>query len=226
VLAAGRGAGDAIADTPTRAGATAAALATVVGAQADRLEAVLDALRSWPTAAAWAPLIEAELATARASVSATADRAERYAAATSAWRAAAAAGEHPLAPAQLLPYALLRAARVAQLAGDRTGADRLVMQGRELAEAGGVTMLVTAADALGAQPPARAAAAASAQGQPLTEREEQVLALIEQGLSNKQIGERLYISAKTASVHVSSILRKTGASSRTEAVYLASRPLT
>ena len=38
---------------------------------------------------------------------------------------------------------------------------------------------------------------------------------------NKQIGERLYISGKTASVHVSAILRKLGASSRTEAVFLA-----
>ena len=36
---------------------------------------------------------------------------------------------------------------------------------------------------------------------------------------DRQIGEQLYISAKTASVHVSSILRKVGAASRTEAVY-------
>lgn len=218
-----------------------------------RLEQVLDPLRAWPTAPAWAPLISAELATARAAVAgaadhrgtgsgasdrsgvdgvagrvtaaAPADRASRYAGALAAWEQATAAAEHPLAPAQLLPYALLRAARVAQLAGDRSRAERLVTQGRELAEAGGVKVLVEAADALGAHPPARAAASANAQGQPLTEREEQVLALIEQGLSNKQIGERLYISAKTASVHVSSILRKTGASSRTEAVYLASRPV-
>ena len=55
----------------------------------------------------------------------------------------------------------------------------------------------------------------------LTARERQVLDLIAEGLSNKQIGERLYISGKTASVHVSAILRKLGASSRTEAVFLA-----
>jgi DNA-binding NarL/FixJ family response regulator len=42
-------------------------------------------------------------------------------------------------------------------------------------------------------------------------------------LSNRQIGEKLFISAKTASVHVSAILRKLGAASRTEAVFLASR---
>lgn len=210
----------------TAAATLQAARTAAVLAEVRRLEEVLEPLRTWPTAAAWAPMIEAELATARAMVSPTADRAERFAGAAAAWEQAEQAAEHPLAPVQLLPYALLRAARVAQLAGDRSRADRLVTQGRELAEAGGATMLVTAADAIGAQPPARAAATASAQGQPLTEREEQVLALIEQGLSNKQIGERLYISAKTASVHVSSILRKTGASSRTEAVYLASRPLT
>lgn len=223
-------AGGAGADRAEIEGTAAATLqstrAAAVLAEVRRLEEVLEPLRTWPTAAAWAPLIEAELATARAMVSPTADRAARFAGAAAAWEQAEQGAEHPLAPVQLLPYALLRAARVAQLAGDRSRADRLVTQGRELAEAGGATMLVTAADAIGAQPPARAAATASAQGQPLTEREEQVLALIEQGLSNKQIGERLYISAKTASVHVSSILRKTGASSRTEAVYLASRPLT
>jgi len=193
-----------------------------------RLEAVLEPLREWPTATAWAPLIEAELATARAAADrgdsyAAADRGVRYAGAATAWEQATSAAGDPLAPAHLLPYALLRAARVARWGGDRARADRLVTQGRELAEAGGVKVLVQAADALGAHAPIRAASAGS-QGQPLTEREEQVLALIEQGLSNKQIGERLYISAKTASVHVSSILRKTGASSRTEAVYLASRP--
>jgi DNA-binding NarL/FixJ family response regulator len=54
----------------------------------------------------------------------------------------------------------------------------------------------------------------------LTARERQVLDLIAEGLSNRQISERLFISAKTASVHVSNILRKLGAASRTEAVFL------
>ncbi|GGF34629.1 helix-turn-helix transcriptional regulator [Subtercola lobariae] len=55
----------------------------------------------------------------------------------------------------------------------------------------------------------------------LTDRERQVLDLLERGLTNKQIAEQLFISVKTASVHVSNILRKTGATSRTEAAYLA-----
>ena len=55
----------------------------------------------------------------------------------------------------------------------------------------------------------------------LTARETQVLELIAEGLSNRQIGERLFISAKTASVHVSAILRKLGVSTRTEAAVRA-----
>lgn len=55
----------------------------------------------------------------------------------------------------------------------------------------------------------------------LTSREAEVLALVAQGLSNRQIGERLFISGKTVSVHVSNLLAKLGASSRTEAVALA-----
>ena len=41
------------------------------------------------------------------------------------------------------------------------------------------------------------------------------------GLSNRQIGERLFISTKTVSVHVSNLLAKLGASGRAEAVSLA-----
>jgi DNA-binding CsgD family transcriptional regulator len=51
----------------------------------------------------------------------------------------------------------------------------------------------------------------------LTDREEDVLALISQGLSNPQIAERLYISHKTASHHVSNVLAKLGVQNRAEA---------
>jgi len=54
-------------------------------------------------------------------------------------------------------------------------------------------------------------------------RERQVLALIAEGLTNRQIGERLYISEKTASVHVSNVLAKLDASGRAEAVAVATR---
>ncbi|WP_405623082.1 helix-turn-helix transcriptional regulator [Streptomyces sp. NBC_00076] len=57
----------------------------------------------------------------------------------------------------------------------------------------------------------------------LTAREQDVLRLLALGRSNRQIGEDLFISAKTASVHVSNILAKLGAASRTEAVAVAYR---
>ncbi len=55
----------------------------------------------------------------------------------------------------------------------------------------------------------------------LTEREREVLALMVQGLNNNQIAERLVVSVSTAKFHVSSILSKLGAATRTEAVALA-----
>lgn len=55
----------------------------------------------------------------------------------------------------------------------------------------------------------------------LTEREVEVLRLLAEGLSNRAIGERLYISANTAANHVRSILLKTGAANRTQAAMYA-----
>ncbi|MFE6419331.1 AAA family ATPase [Streptomyces enissocaesilis] len=57
----------------------------------------------------------------------------------------------------------------------------------------------------------------------LTAREQEVLRLLARGRSNRQIGEELFITAKTASVHVSNILAKLEAASRTEAVAIAYR---
>jgi len=58
---------------------------------------------------------------------------------------------------------------------------------------------------------------------PLTAREQDVLRLLALGRSNRQIGEELFISGKTASVHVSNILAKLGTASRGEAVAVAHR---
>jgi len=57
----------------------------------------------------------------------------------------------------------------------------------------------------------------------LTPRELDVLRLVAEGLSNGQIGGRLFISTKTVSVHVSNILAKLGVASRTEAAAVAHR---
>lgn len=55
----------------------------------------------------------------------------------------------------------------------------------------------------------------------LTEREREVLALMVNGLSNSQMAERLVVSLSTVKFHVSGILSKLGAASRTEAVSIA-----
>ncbi len=55
----------------------------------------------------------------------------------------------------------------------------------------------------------------------LTDREVEVLRLLAGGLSNREIGERLYISTNTAANHVRSILLKTGAANRTQAAMYA-----
>lgn len=65
-----------------------------------------------------------------------------------------------------------------------------------------------------------ASAAASGPIASLTARERQVLELVAEGLTNPQIGQRLFISPKTASVHVSAILTKIGAANRAEAAAL------
>ena len=57
----------------------------------------------------------------------------------------------------------------------------------------------------------------------LTRRERQVLALIAEGATNRQIGAALYMAEKTASVHVSRILAKLGVRSRTQAAAVAHR---
>jgi DNA-binding CsgD family transcriptional regulator/tetratricopeptide (TPR) repeat protein len=70
---------------------------------------------------------------------------------------------------------------------------------------------------------ARLAGATSAADAVLTGREREVLALVAEGLTNREVGRRLFISEKTASVHLSNLMAKLNVSSRTEAVTVAQR---
>ncbi|MFF2330266.1 MULTISPECIES: AAA family ATPase [unclassified Streptomyces] len=69
----------------------------------------------------------------------------------------------------------------------------------------------------------REAAAAAVESFGLTRREQDVHRLVAAGHTNRRIAEELFISPKTASVHVSNILAKLGVSSRGEAAALAHR---
>jgi DNA-binding CsgD family transcriptional regulator/tetratricopeptide (TPR) repeat protein len=71
--------------------------------------------------------------------------------------------------------------------------------------------------------PATPAAPTPAERLGLTERELEVLAYVTAGRSNREIGEALFISGKTASVHISNILRKLGVTSRVQAATAAQR---
>jgi len=66
-----------------------------------------------------------------------------------------------------------------------------------------------------------AAAPSPPAAHPFSPREHQVLALVAQGLTNREIAYRLGISDRTVQFHMNSIFNKTGTQSRTEAVALA-----
>jgi DNA-binding NarL/FixJ family response regulator len=59
----------------------------------------------------------------------------------------------------------------------------------------------------------------------LTEQELKLLALIAEGLTNRQIGDRMFLAEKTVKNYVSSILAKLGLERRTQAAVLASKLL-
>jgi DNA-binding CsgD family transcriptional regulator/tetratricopeptide (TPR) repeat protein len=154
---------------------------------------------------------------------------------TGAWSAAAqawqtAAEPHPLA------YTLLRLAEAAVAAGDRQAAGAAVRKAYALARQVGAAPIAEEAAALARrtrlsldEPAAEASGTVTARAEDplarfgLTEREQEILVLLAAGRSNPQIAESLFISPKTASVHVSNILSKLGVDSRVEAAAVAHR---
>jgi DNA-binding CsgD family transcriptional regulator/tetratricopeptide (TPR) repeat protein len=129
-------------------------------------------------------------------------------------------------------YARLRLAEAALGAGDdRTATDALAasweiaraLRARPLAAA--LTRLARRARVPlpGAEVVASDKATGAGADRALTPREREVLGLVAAGRTNRQIGEELFISQKTASVHVSRLLTKLGASTRGEAAAIARR---
>ena len=136
------------------------------------------------------------------------------------WDAVVAAWEEVRHPYPLA-YALLR---TAEAAVGRTDASVLLSRSATLADSLGAVPLRADIDLVARR--GRLTVAGVPGGQPmfgLTPREQEVLRLVAEGRSNRDIAEELFISAKTASVHVSNILGKLDVSSRGEAAATAHR---
>jgi DNA-binding CsgD family transcriptional regulator/tetratricopeptide (TPR) repeat protein len=155
----------------------------------------------------WSPVIIAELD----------DTAE-------AWRFAWDQLAQQRAPAHLRPYAGLRLSQHLVAARERAEAKQVLATAAEDAAALGSALLADRIAALAQR--AGLVVAAPVEKSPvagLTPRELEVLQLVAAGRSNGEIGTALFISTKTASVHVSNILAKLGVSGRGEAAALAHR---
>jgi len=122
-------------------------------------------------------------------------------------------------------YALLRAAG-AGVAGDREGAGVRLARAGELARRVGAGPLEQEIGQLARRARIQLPGAVSAGGGVpfgLTAREMEVLRLVAAGRGNREIAAELFISPRTASVHVSNILSKLSVSSRSEAAATAHR---
>lgn len=172
--------------------ARAIALLRESGEDADTrpFRAVLESFRDWPVTRLWNAVFAAELG-------------------EGAWHEAIDAD----GPAYIRAYARVRHAESLLASGDRAAARDALAAAASFADDIGADGLAARARELSSNAGLEGAAPQSV----LTAREEQVLELVAEGLSNSQIAERLYISIKTVSVHVSAILRKLDVPSRTAA---------
>jgi DNA-binding NarL/FixJ family response regulator len=99
----------------------------------------------------------------------------------------------------------------------------VILNAIRLVLAGGVYLPVSLVQPDSAEPPETELNGSSDVSHGLTPRQHEVLELLTQGLSNKQIARRLDVAENTVRVHVAAILRLLGASNRTEAGYRALR---
>jgi DNA-binding CsgD family transcriptional regulator len=148
----------------------------------------------------------------------------------------AAAGFDALSYPWPAAYAGFRAAEARVQSGDRAAAVEPLRAARAHAAATGAAPLLGEIDAL-ARRARLALAAPDAPASPeggggpsdavaqlgLTPREREVLLLVAAGRTNREIGAELFMSEKTASVHVSRILAKLGVGGRVEAAAVAHR---
>ncbi|MEV4687771.1 ATP-binding protein [Microbacterium sp. LWH3-1.2] len=165
-------------------------------ADVEPYRAVLAGFDAWPVTPLWAAVFAAELG-------------------EGPWTAAIDA----IGPAYIRAYARVRNGEALLADGDRTGAREALAAAASYAEGLGADGLAARAKTLMTD----AGLTGDASRSRLTAREEQVLELVAEGLSNGQIAQRLYISVKTVSVHVSAILRKLEAPSRTAAAAIYRR---
>jgi DNA-binding CsgD family transcriptional regulator len=107
--------------------------------------------------------------------------------------------------------------------GDVESASRLLDAAHATAQRLGLAGLAAKCESLASAERAVAAAPADAYPDGLSAREVDVLKLVAQGCSNREIGERLLISANTAANHVRAILQKTACTNRAEAAAYAAR---
>ena len=176
----------------------------------ERIHSTFERMATWSIVPRWRAFVDAELAGPEGPVSEV-----------RAWRDAVDALDDETMPAHLRAYSLWRLGRAQLAMGDRAATADSLRLAVELADRIGAAWVSRQAGEL-----LRSAAIGERHQHspdPLTARERQVLDLIAEGLSNREIGQRLFISTKTASVHVSAILRKLGATTRTQAAVMAER---
>jgi DNA-binding CsgD family transcriptional regulator/tetratricopeptide (TPR) repeat protein len=191
------------------------------------VRAVTTAPDVWPT-----PVVDANRRTAEAELSRVTGPADpgRWAAAAEAWEALGypwqegyarwRQAEALLAQGAPRPDAAAALVRAGALA-DQLDARLLAAEVGSLARRARIDLPDAAGGRAQDGPPPEEQAVTDELG--LTPREREVLALVADGRTNRQIAEALFISNKTASVHVSNILAKLGVANRGEAAAVAHR---